>query len=219
MARFIFPKWTNALVPALGLAGVVVPFYIIYVVAYGFSPDTTHAGYQPPQPVPFSHAVHAGELGMDCRYCHTTVEHAAHAAIPPTQSCMNCHTQVVPDLETLDPLWDSYETGEPVEWIRVHDLPDYAYFDHSAHVNRGVSCIECHGRVDRMEVVHRQESLSMHWCLDCHRDPDPRLREVEHVTDMDWGLDKTPEERLSIGEELRKLNHINPSQDCSACHR
>ena len=167
--HYVFPRWSNALLPAVGAVGLVVPLYVVFVVAYGFSPLTTDVGYQPIQPVPFSHALHAGELGLDCRYCHNTVERAPKAAVPPTQTCFNCHTQIHKDSPKLDPLWESYETGMPVEWIRVHDLPDFTYFNHSAHITRGVSCVECHGRIDKMEVVTQHERLTMGWCLDCHR--------------------------------------------------
>ena len=165
--HYVFPKWSNALLPTAGVLSVVVPLYAVLVVAYGFSPRTTDVGYEPIQPVPFSHAMHAGELGIDCRYCHNTVEYAAKAAVPPTQTCMNCHTQIHKDSTKLKPLWESYESGRPVEWIRVHDLPDFVFFNHSAHVTRGVSCVECHGRVDKMEVVHQHEMLSMGWCMRC----------------------------------------------------
>ena len=125
MSRFVFPRWSNLLLPTIIVVGAVAPLYVVLVVAYGFSPKTTTAGYQPTQPLPFSHALHAGQLGMDCRYCHNSVERAAHAAIPATQTCMNCHTQVQKDSPKVYPLKQSYENGTPVEWIRVHYLPDY----------------------------------------------------------------------------------------------
>jgi len=221
MARYhyVFPKWSNLLLPtALGV-GAVAPLYVVLVVAYGFSPRTTDVGYEPPQPVPYSHELHAGQLGIDCRYCHNTVEYAAKAAIPPTQTCMNCHTQIHKDSAKIQPLWQSYETGLPVEWVRVHDLPDYAYFNHAAHVQRGVSCVSCHGRVDRMEVVFQQERLSMGWCLECHRNPEPNLRDPGLVTDLGWTFEGNAAERLDHGAFWRELNRLNPSQDCSACHR
>ncbi len=138
----------------------------------------------PTQPVPYSHALHVGQLGMDCRYCHTGVEVAAAATIPPTQTCMNCHSKVRANSEKLIPIRESYATGMPVPWIRVHDLPDYVYFDHSAHVRRGVGCVSCHGRIDTMEVVFQAEPLSMGWCLECHRNPGaaPAPGGVRHPT-------------------------------------
>lgn len=214
---FYFPKWVDRLRDVTGaiLLGVV-PVYLVLLVWYGFSPKTTDVGYQPVQPVPFSHKLHAGDLGMDCRYCHTTVEKAAFAAIPPTQTCMNCHSKIRAESPKLVTVRESYATGLPVPWVKVHDLPDYAYFNHSAHVSRGVGCVECHGRVDKMEVVQQFAPLSMGWCLDCHRNPEPRLRPVELVTKMDW---QPTEDRLALGRRLREAHNINPSQDCSTCHR
>ena len=164
--QYTFPKWTNLILPMVIIVGMTAPLYVAFMVAWGFSPATTDVGYMPTQPVPFSHRVHAGELGIDCRYCHNTVEYAAVAAIPPTATCMNCHVQIHPESVKLAPLHESYETGMPMQWIKVHDMPDYAYFDHSAHVTRGVSCVECHGRIDTMETVYQHERLSMGWCLD-----------------------------------------------------
>ena len=168
---------------------------------------------------PYSHELHVGQLGMDCRYCHNTVEYADKAAIPPTQTCMNCHTQIHKDSLKIKPLLNSYTTGEPVLWSRVHDLPDFAYFSHSAHVTRGVSCVECHGRVDKMEVVTQQKPLSMSWCLECHRSPNMYLRDPALVTQLGWGQDRSAEQRLEDGAFWRTHNNLNPSQDCSACHR
>ncbi len=226
--HYVFPRWSNTLVAALGLTAMVAPLYVVFVVAYGFSPVTTDTGYQPVQPVPFSHEIHAGRLGLDCRYCHNTVEYAAKAAIPPTQTCFNCHTHIHKDSPQLAPLWESYETGKSVEWIRVHDLPDYAYFNHSAHVTRGVSCVECHGRIDKMETVYLHETLAMGWCLDCHRDPESRVRDPQLVTNLAWGLrlDEATGKWV-MDEDLRRdeshrwieINQLAPSQDCSTCHR
>ncbi|MEE2906752.1 MAG: cytochrome c3 family protein [Planctomycetota bacterium] len=217
--HFVFPRWSNLLLPAVIVFALTAPPYVVLMVAWGFSPKTTDVGYMPTQPVPFSHAVHAGELGIDCRYCHNTVEYSAMAAIPPTQTCMNCHLQVHPNSEKLEPLFKSYETGLPVEWIRVHDLPDYAYFNHAAHINRGVSCVECHGRIDTMEVVHQVKTLSMKWCLDCHREPEPHLRNPDLVTQLEWGWAMTDAERLAEGTKWSEINQLQPSQDCSTCHR
>jgi hypothetical protein len=190
--------------------------YATVVVAFGFSPRATDVGYAPEQPVAYSHAVHVGQLGIDCRYCHNTVEWTAHAAIPPTQTCMNCHSNIRASSEKLIPVSSSYATGMPVEWVRVHDLPDFVYFNHSAHVRRGIGCVSCHGRVDTMEVVYQVEPLSMGWCLDCHRNPEPHLRPVEFVTQLDW----VPEEdQLVLGRRLREENRINPRVDCNTCHR
>ena len=212
----IFPKWLDSLRPIIGAGLGLAPVYLLGVIYYGGNPTTTDVGYMPEQPVPYSHALHAGELGIDCRYCHNTVEQAAHAAIPPTETCMNCHSAIYTESEKLLPVRESYSTGLPVRWVRIHDLPDYAYFNHSAHVNRGVGCVSCHGRIDKMEEVYQAERLSMGWCLDCHRNPEPNLRPVSEVTNMAW---VQPEEGPHSGAALREAYDINPSEDCSTCHR
>lgn len=214
--RFVFPLWVDKLRPLIAGGLLVAPVYLVAVVGFGASPKTTDVGYAPIQPVPFSHALHAGKLGMDCRYCHTTVDKAAFAAIPATATCMNCHSLVKTTSEALAPVRQSYESGDPVPWVKVHDLPDYVYFNHSAHVTRGVSCVECHGRIDTMEVVTQQKPLSMSWCLDCHRDPEARLRPQEAITDLDW---KPQDDPAVIGKQIAEANHIHPSTDCSTCHR
>ena len=211
-----FPKWANILRPAVPVLVVGGAVYATLIVWLGFSPTTTDVGYAPKQPVPYSHALHVGQLGMDCRYCHATVENAAHAAVPPTQTCMNCHSMIRANSEKLIPVRESYATGMPVEWIRVHDLPDYAYFNHSAHVRRGIGCVSCHGRIDTMEVVYQVEPLSMGWCLECHRNPERHLRPLDTVTQMDW----VPEEGQEVvGARLAEMYDINPPVDCNTCHR
>ena len=172
----VFPKWTNYLLPCMGVLAIGAGSYMPVLLGLGGSPSTTNIGYAPAQPLPFSHAVHAGKLGMDCRYCHSTVDKAAFAAIPPTQTCLNCHTHIKPDSQAILKIRQSALTGKPIRWVKVHSLPDYAYFNHSAHVNRGVGCVSCHGRVDQMEVVEQVSELSMKWCLDCHRAPQQRRR-------------------------------------------
>jgi hypothetical protein len=211
----IFPRWLDSLRPVVGLVAFgVVPVYLVLLIWYGASPETTDVGYEPVQPVPYSHALHAGELGIDCRYCHNTVEVSAHASIPATSTCMNCHTAIHVDSEKLDPIRESYESGLPVHWVRVHDLPDYAYFNHSAHVQRGVGCVSCHGRVDTMEVVRQEKPLSMGWCLDCHRNPAPHLRPLDKITDMTWQPASDDEHR-----QIQEALNAQPSEDCSTCHR
>jgi hypothetical protein len=218
MTPFVFPRWANK---TRALAGVLLgaaPLYLTGLVWYGASPKTTDVGYEPKQPVPYSHALHAGQLGLDCRYCHNTVEQAAHAAIPATQTCMNCHETVFTKSDKLAPVRASWETNEPVEWVKVHDLPDYVYFNHSAHVTRGVGCVSCHGRVDQMEEVFQAEPLSMSWCLQCHRNPEKSLRPPEEVTNMTWAP-PDGQDPIEYGKMLREKNHLNPSTDCSTCHR
>jgi len=215
--HFAFPEWVDRVRPLVGVVFLgVLPAYLILLVWFGFSPKTTAVGYAPEQPVAYSHALHAGELGIDCRYCHNTVEVGARAAIPPTHTCMNCHGKIRTQSEKLLLVRQSAATGMPIPWVRVHDLPDYVYFDHSAHVRRGVGCVECHGRVDKMDVVRQVQPLSMGWCLDCHRRPEPHLRPAALVTKMDWVPGEEPE---ALGRRLRGMLRIDPSTDCSTCHR
>jgi hypothetical protein len=214
MKPFVFPRWANKTVHVAGAVLGIAPLYLIGLIWYGASPKTLDVGYAPTQPIPYSHALHAGELGIDCRYCHRTVEEAGHAAIPSTETCMNCHSKVKTTSPKLEPLRDSWAHGTAIEWTKVHDLPDYVYFNHSAHVKRGIGCVSCHGRIDQMPVVTQVKPLSMGWCLDCHRAPENNLRPPSEVTNMTW-QPSSPNE----GMELRKANHINPSTDCSTCHR
>ncbi len=217
VVRFVFPKWFNSLRDLAGIALVVTPLYIVVLYAYGNTPRTTDVGYAPKQPVAYSHALHVNELGIDCLYCHNTVDKTGHAAIPPTQTCMNCHTNIRAQSEKLLPIREAHASGLPVEWVKVHDLPDYAYFNHSAHVRRGIGCASCHGRVDKMEVVEQVERLSMGWCLDCHRNPERHLRPLDQITNMAYELTET--EQLRVGQQLKEKYNINPSTDCSTCHR
>lgn len=211
-----FPTWLDNTVKIGGILVGVGALFVVGLLYYGIHPQAMDIGYQPEQPVPYSHALHAGELGIDCRYCHNTVETSAFASVPPTETCMNCHSTVRPDSELLAPIRESHATGLPVEWVRVHDEPDFVYFNHSAHVTRGVGCVECHGRVDKMEEVYQAQPLSMAWCLSCHRAPETRIRPVDQVTNMDW---IAPEDPQKYGEKLRLANDINPPTDCSTCHR
>ncbi len=168
------------------------------------------------QPVPFSHAHHVGGLGIDCRYCHTTVEESKFAGIPPTATCMNCHSQLWKDSSMLEPVRASFREGESLVWWRVHDLPDFVYFDHSAHVNKGVGCTTCHGPVDRMPLVWQESTLLMEWCLECHREPERFVRPQREVFSVAW---QPPEDQLRQGRELVALYDIHPRTSCSTCHR
>ncbi len=248
-----FPRWANYLLPLIVLGIMGGGVYVPLLVFGGLSPKTLNVGYQPDQPVPYSHATHVGQLGMDCRYCHYTVEDASFAAVPPTQVCINCHNPEDGELgvwkasPNLDPIHASYETGEPVDWIKIHDLADYAYFNHSAHVNKGIGCVSCHGRVDQMggagtdapiPGVYQVAELSMGWCLDCHRAPEQHLRPLDEVTNMAWSpLDDERVQRaiedgelsddagaaqLWLGELLKEehnVHHAAYMQSCSTCHR
>ncbi len=185
-------------------------------VWYYFSPSFTDVGYEPTQPVPYSHRLHAGELQIDCRYCHASVELSAVANVPPTQTCMNCHRIVGRSNPALQPLRDSAASGRPLRWVRVHELPEYAYFDHHAHVRAGVGCVSCHGHVEKMDVVEQKEPLSMGWCLDCHRNPRPNLRPLSEITNMDWKPARDPAARE---RQLAGLHAVAPPVHCSGCHR
>jgi hypothetical protein len=170
------------------------------------------------QPVPYSHAIHAGQLGIDCRYCHSNVEKSGVANLPTAQTCMNCHNQVKKDSPLLAVVRQSYATGEPVPWVKIHQTPDYVYFNHAVHVNRGVSCWECHGQINEMDVVAHDKPLSMGFCLDCHRDPASRLRPRDQVTNLDW----RPASAAAAQSQGNKFVHdwnIKPPQSCSGCHR
>ncbi len=175
----------------------------------------TWAGVARPQPVQFSHKHHAGELGIDCRYCHTSVEHAAFAGIPPTATCMSCHAQIWSRSAFLEPVRASWERGTPLRWIRIHDLPDFVYFHHGMHVQKGIGCVTCHGRVDLMNQVWQAHSLHMEWCLDCHRAPERFVRPRERVFDMAW----TPDEDTPAGAELVRAYDVRARTDCTTCHR
>lgn len=212
----IFPKWFNR-APLFILVGSVILFGAsVFCVWYYFSPRFTDVGYRPVQPVPFSHKLHAGELEMDCRYCHAGVEVSSVSGVPPTQTCMNCHHLVRMESEKLKPVRDSLAGNKPIEWVRVHNVPDYAYYNHSVHINAGVGCSTCHGNVAQMEVIEQKQPLNMAWCLDCHRNPDRFLRPRTEITNMEW--EPGPDQA-----EFAKLVESRPGFDspkaCSGCHR
>ncbi len=213
MPRFTFPEWTDTLKKWINLLVLGAPVYLVALVAYGVTPDALRIGYQPEQPVPYSHALHAGELGMDCRYCHSTVERAGEAAIPPAATCMNCHATVKKDSEALLPIRAAFSENVPVRWVRVHDVPDYVYFNHEAHVNASVGCETCHGRVDQMVKVYQAKSLTMEWCLNCHNNPAPHIRPFDQLTTMGY---EAPE---GEGARLVIERNIHAPINCSTCHR
>ena len=211
----IFPRKANAL-PALSLVGSMFGgVLVIFLVWYYFSPEFLDVGYQPTQPVEYSHRLHVGQLGMDCQYCHTNVEVSPHANVPPTQTCMNCHSQIQTESLALLPVRESWATDEPIEWVKVHHLPDYARFSHAVHVNSGVGCETCHGRVDLMEVVEQVEPLSMGWCLECHRQPELYLRPQDEITTMGY---RHPSDFVERNLERIRLEGIRPPTNCSSCH-
>jgi hypothetical protein len=196
---------------ALGAGGLLAVMASIQRSSY-----VTQAYVALDQPVPFSHQHHAGGMGIDCRYCHTSVEESAFAGIPPTATCMNCHTHLFKDAPTLEPVRESYRTGRSIRWARVHNLADFAYFDHSIHVAKGVACVTCHGRVDRMALIWKTASLQMEWCLECHRNPGAFIGPREEVFNMDW---QPPADRAALAERLLDEYDIHTRTDCSTCHR
>jgi hypothetical protein len=199
-------------------------FGALFVVAGGLwgllelsrSPWVTQAYVARDQPVPFSHQHHVGGMGLDCRYCHASVEKSAVAGIPPTKTCMNCHAQIWTDSPTLEPVRESFRSGKSIEWVRVHDLPDFVYFNHSAHVNKGVGCTTCHGRIDQMPLVHQEASLQMEWCLECHRHPERHVRPQEEVFNVAW---TPPADQDEQGRALVARYGLHPRTSCSTCHR
>jgi hypothetical protein len=190
------------------------------LACYGYwiaeSPYETRQDVPREQPVPFSHEHHVSGLGLDCRYCHTTVETSSFANVPATKICMNCHSQMWAVAPELEPVRQSYRTGKSIQWTRVHDLPDFVYFDHSIHVHKGVGCSTCHGSVDRMPLTWQAASLRMQWCLDCHRDPAKYVRPADKVFDMSY---QPPPDQLALGRKLVAQNHIQSRTSCSTCHR
>jgi hypothetical protein len=213
----IFHRSTNTL-SKLSIFGAV---FVLGGSLWGFarlnrSDYATLAHVAREQPVPFSHRHHAGELGIDCRYCHTSVEQSAYANIPPTQICMNCHSQIWADSPMLEPVRGSYQSGESIRWIKIHDLPDFVYFNHSIHIHKGIGCATCHGRVDEMNLTWQEASLHMEWCLDCHRNPQWYVRPREEVFNMAW---KPEVDQSILGPALVVEYNIESRDDCAICHR
>ena len=225
----LFPRWANLLPLKIALFLGFAATTVVVGFAYYATPKATRVGYMPDQPVPFSHKLHVGELGMDCRYCHSKVEESNHSNIPSAQTCWNCHSQVKTDSPKLAAVKEAVETGKPIRWVQIHETPDYVYFNHAAHVNSGISCYSCHGRVDQMEKVYHAEPHSMSWCLDCHRAPENHLRPIEQVTNLAWTAADHPEvvvdgvakklTQKELGEMLRGQWKVNPPESCGACHR
>jgi hypothetical protein len=216
----IFHRHTNvysrlsilALVVVLGALGAAV-------AALNWSGYNTNQADFVEQPVQFSHAHHVGGMGIDCRYCHTTVEESAFANIPPTKTCMNCHSQIWINAPILEPVRASFREGKPLHWTRVHDLPDFVYFNHSIHVKQGVGCATCHGPVDKMPLMYQQSTLMMQWCLDCHRNVAKYIRPRDQVFNMNW---ERPSDDPGLGERLVKeynIADVGQLTNCSTCHR
>ena len=219
----IFPKWTNQLPGKVLLGAVLLGATTTVGFWYYFTPKYTRVGYQPIQPVSFSHSVHVDQVGLDCRYCHSTVEKSWYSNIPSASTCMNCHNQVLPNDPRLALIRESAQSGKPIAWVQVHKVPDYVYFNHSVHVNRGVSCVECHGQINKMDEVYHAKPLSMSFCLECHRNPELKLRPLDKITDLNWTWHVDPAEAAKMqkqgGAKMVKDWKVNSSQNCSACHR
>lgn len=214
----LFRRRANSLAVVI-LVGILALLVAISVFAYVVyrSPYQTDVGYAPEQPVPFSHQHHVGGLGLDCRYCHASVETSDFAGIPPTLTCMTCHSQEWTNAEMLAPVRQSLATETPLSWTRVHDLADYVYFSHRAHVNHGVGCESCHGRVDKMPMTVQKAPLTMKWCLSCHRNPAPHLRPLDEITSMGY----SPMSDGIPGQALMQRYRIHPDtlKECTTCHR
>ena len=214
----IFPKSANFLPLQIVIFLTILAGVSTAAVTYYFTPKYLRVGYQPIQPVPFDHSLHAGNLGIDCRYCHASVEKSATSSVPTAQTCMNCHATIKPNSPLLEPVRESFKTGEPVPWVKIHQAPDFVYFNHSVHVNRGVSCVECHGKVNEMATVRHDESHSMGFCLDCHRDPASFIRDPKDIYNLN---SKTLAEQGRLPEAIKHVTDwkIKPPQSCSGCHR
>lgn len=218
MSQIFHPNMN--IIARAGLLGAVLVLAGLAGLGYLLveSPYVTHVGLAQEQPVPFSHQQHVGELGLDCRYCHSSVETTDFAGIPSTQACMGCHSQVAAEASSLEPVRASLANNQPLEWIRVHDLPDFVYFNHGIHISQGIGCESCHGRVDQMPVIAKMETLRMDWCLECHRAPDRFIRPREAVFTMGW--EPSPDQ-AGLGPQLVAEYGIEVEQldDCSICHR
>src|SRR5438093_4165234 len=198
----IFPKWTNRLPLQIAVGSVLMGTAVTAGVWYYFTPKYTRVGYEPIQPVAFSHAIHADQLGLDCRYCHSAVEKSWYSNVPAASTCMNCHNQVLKEDPRLALVRDSFNNNTQIPWVQIHKMPDYVYFNHSVHVNRGVSCVECHGQINKMDEVYHAKPLSMTYCLDCHRKPAARLRPPDKITDLNWKWSDDPK----LAAQLQKEN-------------
>jgi len=229
----IFHRSTNTISRATIFGAIFVIAMLFWAAAeVQRSPYVTYAGVARPQPAPFSHQHHVGGLGIDCRYCHTSVEVSSFAGIPPTRTCMNCHAQIWTGAPMLEPVRESFSSGKSLIWNRVNDLPDFVYFNHSIHINKGVGCNTCHGPVDRMPLMYNYASLQMEWCLNCHRAPEKNLRPRDQVFNMRYEepssakpimVDgKTYTDQMSLGRDLvtkYKLRTVADITSCSTCHR
>lgn len=213
----IFPKWTNRLPLKIAIGAVLVGGALTAGTTYYLTPKYSRVGYQPIQPIAFSHEIHASQLGLDCRYCHNGVEKSWYSNIPSPSTCMNCHNQVLKDSPKLELVRESALNNKPIEWIQIHKTPDYVYFNHSVHVNRGVSCVKCHGQINHATEVRHEKSFTMTFCLDCHRDPASQIRDPKDVYNLD--LQISAEEQHKMGKKFVHDWKVGSLQNCSTCHR
>ena len=213
----IFHRSTNTIsrVSVFGGIGIIVVL-VATLAAINRSSYVTEVGVARDQPVQFSHKHHVSDDGIDCRYCHTSVEQSSFAGIPSTKICMSCHTQIWAESPILEPVRESSRTGKSLEWTRVNNLPGFVYFDHSIHVHKGVGCTTCHGRVDQMPLMWREHTLYMEWCLECHRNPERFVRPRDQVFNMDW---QPPSDQIALGQKLVQDYKIESLTSCSVCHR
>lgn len=218
MAQIFRPR-ADTIARSILIAIAFGPFVLVaFCYAIGLTPHMTDEGIAVTQPVPFSHQHHVGGLGIDCRFCHSGVETSPIAAVPPTQTCMTCHSQIWTNAAMLEPVRQSLALGAPIHWRQVNQLPDYVYFDHSVHIAKGVGCTTCHGEVEDMPLMRQAVPLTMQWCLDCHRNPAPNLRAPDAIFATNW---TPPADQQERGKRLMKKYHLHVSNltDCSVCHR
>ncbi|HYF48413.1 MAG TPA: cytochrome c3 family protein [Planctomycetota bacterium] len=221
MAQIFHPSANTIFRLALVLMFLTAGGVVYGALAMDRTPYMTNVDVPVEQPIQFSHQHHAGGLGIDCRYCHTTVEQTAFAGMPTTETCMSCHSQIWTGAAMLEPVRASWNTRQPLSWNRVHDLGDFAYFNHSIHIAKGVGCSTCHGRVDRMQQVWKTHTLRMEWCLQCHKDPASSLRPKNEIYNMNWQPPSDPQKAAELQHQLAKENGIRPEglTNCSTCHR
>ncbi len=213
----LFSRKTDALLKlVLGVLGVGAVATLGGLMLYWRTPYGTSQNEQIVQPVMFDHRHHVQDDLIDCRYCHASVDKAPSAGIPATEVCLSCHAQVWNKSPLLDQVRASWFTGQPIRWTRVHKLPDFVYFNHAIHVNKGIGCVECHGRVDQMAAIEQVQPLTMGFCLDCHRNPQPRLRPLAEITNLAW---QPSGDRAALGAELAKQLDVRPKVNCTVCHR
>ena len=213
----IFPRGANSVAKVSVVATVILAGALL-TAAYTLDRGsfTTNVGIAPDQPVPFSHKHHVTDDGIDCRYCHTSVESSRYAGIPPTETCMSCHSQLWTNAAMLEPVRASYRTGVSLSWTRVYDLPDFVYFNHSIHINKGIGCATCHGRIDLMPLTFKVNTLYMNWCLNCHRQPEQFVRPRDQVFNMAY---EPPPDQMELGRKLVAEYKIQKLTDCWTCHR